>query len=685
MTGGPLLGVTINPGGTIPTAQIQMLNSLDLAGVTNNFNALTNLINLTISGVTMNFPALVDFDDGNVSISGGAMVTMPALQNYTKLSCDGANWTVTGAGSVFSLPALTNISGETCSFPTIQAEAGGEILASNVVSVQVAPLTFQADGAGSLINLSALSNCAGQDGYLVNFEASSGGTVLIPKMTGGPLVGVTINSGGTMPTSQILALNTLDLPGVTNNFNALNTLVNLTVSAVTMNFPALTNFNDGNVTVSGGAVVTMPALQDYTKLSCEGDNWTVTGANSVLNLPALTNINGVTCSFPVIQAEAGGAIIATNLANVQLGPLAFQADGANSLINLSGLTNGAGQDNYQLTFEASSGGTLQLPKLASGQLVGFTFNAGGAMAPTNLTNLTLSSITLPTGSVTLPVLRDMDASSLNVSGGAVLSLPEVGSYAAGASVNAVWEANGTGSQIILAGLTNLTGDATANYTMEMEALAGGLLTVSNLQAIDNGNVTILSDGTGSTINLTSLSGFVLLNGLGSVTAQNGGTILLNTQAFLLANVAINIPAGNPVLPPTLIASSALTLYGQAWHSYLVEERNTLIPNSPFTFLARVPLTNSFEAIAPAPPPNTAYLVTEFVANPPILDVLSPAGQVQLILYAATGKTNQIQTATNLNHPITWTNISSVVMTNSFFIFPPVAPSQPLLYYRAKQL
>jgi hypothetical protein len=149
-------------------------------------------------------------------------------------------------------------------------------------------------------------------------------------------------------------------------------------------------------------------------------------------------------------------------------------------------------------------------------------------------------------------------------------------------------------------------------------------------------------------------------------------------------VAINIPAGNPVLPATLIASSTLTLYAQPWNSYLVEERNTLIPNSPFTFDARVPLTNTFQAFASAPPPNTAFRITEFVADPPLLDeVLFPGPQDELILYGAPGKTYQIQSNTNL--PGSWTPGSTVAMTNSFRIFAPVPVMPPSGFFRAKQL
>src|SRR5271157_3534562 len=126
-------------------------------------------------------------------------MTLPTLKNFTK-ECYGANWTATGSNSVLNLPALTNITGEGCNYPVIQAGAGGQILATNVAVIQAGPLAFQADGTNSLIDLSGLTNCSGQGDYLVTFEASSGGTVRLPHLTGGPLLGVTLNPGGTIPT-----------------------------------------------------------------------------------------------------------------------------------------------------------------------------------------------------------------------------------------------------------------------------------------------------------------------------------------------------------------------------------------------------------------------------------------------------------------------------------------------------
>jgi hypothetical protein len=220
--------------------------------------------------------------------------------------------------------------------------------------------------------------------------------------------------------------------------------------------------------------------------------------------------------------------------------------------------------------------------------------------------------------------------------------------------------------------------------LNIQALSGGQVRLDNLASIQNGNVAFLSDGTGSVIDLSQLSGFVITTGQGQITAQNDGTILLNNQAFLLANVAVNIPAGNPALPPTLIASGELTLYGTAWHSYRVEEWNTLQPESPATVLL-VALTNSFQAIAAAPPTNATFVVTDFVANPPILQMAwTPGSQVQLVLFGLTNATYQVQSASNLAAPVNWSPGSVAAMTNAFRVFPAAPPAGVAQFYRAQQ-
>ncbi len=277
--------MTINAGGTISTAQLRQLLQLTTF-VPSNFNALTNLsgqAGLTVNGATNSFPGLANFDDQNISVLNGGSVTMPALRNYTK-ACNGAQWTVTGANSMLNLPVLTNITGQACDFPTIQAASGGQVLAPKLATITGGPLAFNADGANSLINLSGLTNCTSLTTYTITFEASAGGTIQMPLMPGGPSVGVTINAGGIHSDGAIEAACLVDGQWFDQQFSCPDQHGRW----------RLLHYN--------GASVTLPVLRNFTVICNGGDNWTVTGANSVLNLPVLTNITGQTCITPTIQA-----------------------------------------------------------------------------------------------------------------------------------------------------------------------------------------------------------------------------------------------------------------------------------------------------------------------------------------------------------------------------------------------
>ena len=681
MTGSSFVGVTLNPGGTMPTAQLTQLGFLSVQGVTNTFNAITNLQSLT-TGVALTFPALIDFTDGNILLTNGVTVAMPALHKYTK-NCSGANWTVSGSNSVFNLPALTNMTGQPCNFPAIQATAGGAILLTNVTSILAGPLAFQADGTNSLIDLSALVSVSGQSGYQLTFEASSGGTIRAPNMSGGPLTGVILNPGGNLPTAQLRKLYSLNLPGQSGNFNALTNLGSLT-TGVSINFPALIDFTDGNILVTNGATVTMPALQNFTK-NCDGAFWTVSGSNSMFSLPALTNITGQPCNYPVISAQSGGQIILSNVLSILAGPLAFQADGTNSLINLNRLANCSGQGQYEVTFEASAGGTIQASNFCGGPLVGIIVNPGANLPLAQFTRL--FSVAANNGAVAnLTSLTNLDGGSLAAMTGGQINLPALQFVNPFTScLDASWVANGSGSMINTPALLTLAGSICSND--DIDAQAGGQILLPDLVSLNGPYLHVLADGAGSGIDLLNLSSFLSATaGNSSLTAQNSGVILLGTSVFLLQNINLNIPAGNPVLPAVTNSGPSLNLYGLAGHSYLIEDLNTTVPGATWQTFLRVPLTNALQQIAGAVPASLAFRITDFVADPPLLDLLKlPANYLEVVLYGATNKTYELDSSTNLASLPPWTSNNIAIMTNAFRIFPSFPKTPPKQFFRAKQI
>jgi hypothetical protein len=617
---------------------------------------------------------VVDIANANLYVSGGATLSLPGVLNCNNSVENAENvWQASGTNSVLALGGLTSVvePNNNCNdVLLIQALAGGQVNLGGLISM-AGVVQVQSSGGGSEVNLSALQVFDGSSScnYGPQLQPSGGGTILAGSLASLTDVNVVLGSG------------TLNLETVTN---LSYTTLSVTNGAVTLS--NVVDIANANLYVSGGATLSLPGVLNCNE-SVENTEtvWQASGSNSVLALTGLTNLaepNNDCNDVLLIQALAGGQVNLGGLISMA-GVVQVQSSGGGSKVNLSALQVFAGSSscNYGPQLLPSGGGTILTGQLES--LTGVTVVLGGtgALNLSTVTNWSDTTLTVTNGSVTLNN-TEMNGATLNVSGGAMLSLPGVVSFQAGCA-NVLWQASGAGSVLDLPALTNLQGSACQD-TMSIQALSGGQVLLGDLQTIANGSVAFLSDDTGSIINLTNLSAFVLQSGQGSLTAENGGTILFNNQAFLLANVAINIPAGNPVLPPTLIASETLTLYGTAWHSYRVEEINTSVPGSPVITLL-VPLTNGFEAIAAAPPTNIVFLVTDFVANPPILQMgLTPNSQVQLVLYGLTNATYQIRSATNLSAPSTWTSNNVVVMTNAFRIFPATLPTSVVLFYRAEQ-
>jgi hypothetical protein len=248
-----------------------------------------------------------------------------------------------------------------------------------------------------------------------------------------------------------------------------------------------------------------------------------------------------------------------------------------------------------------------------------------------------------------------------------------------------WDAEGSGSLIDLSQVIDLFVDY--YQFVVVEAHSGGKVDLHRLVALCTSSVQVTSDGSGSKVDLSALTGFISTGDhSSSLTAQNSGKVLLGTNAFLLGNVDISIPPGNPVLPPTVAASGQLTLYGRAWHSYWVEQRDTSLELNPWVFAARVGLTNSLQPFAPAPAPNTEYQVWEFVADPPILDLFPAANHHSLlIIYDTPGKTNQLLKASSLTNGTTWATDVKTIMTNSFRNLGATSNSYPVRFFRAQRL
>ncbi|MCL4789432.1 MAG: hypothetical protein KJ070_22030, partial [Verrucomicrobia bacterium] len=640
--GGPTVQMTLESGGVLPAAQMRELNGFTVSGMAVDFSALTNLT------------------PGNILVSGGGVVTTPQLKDHTNGStCFFSTWEARGAGSLLDLSALTSLAGSTCGTLEIKAAGGGRVNVNQLPALNDGNLAFVAEGTNSVVDLSALrESLAATRG--VSFTVRNGGAILMPVMEGGPTVTVTVESGGQLAVAQMRLLS------------------GLTVSGTTLELPLITNLFSGNLIVRIGGVLRLPNLFRHEQENhCLVSTWEVSGAGSVLDLSSLTNLTGNSCGELAIKALAGGTADLGNLQTISEGRLSFLADGANSLVDLAALVTSLATAR-SVSLEARSGGTIAAPQFTGGATVAVTLRSPSQMPVAQLTRL--AGMTVGGMAANFSSLTNFDGGALVVTNGAMVTAGSLLTYARGDScVPNTWLVRDAGSVADFSALGQLTSGACAS--LNVQVLNGGQLYLDHVTNLIGGTIHVLSSGTGSVVGLRALGNYLNPLAESRLTATNGGTILLNDQPFFLSGVAVAFAAGSPGLPQVNLGGSNLVMHGHAWRSYWVETRNTGSPTNPWTFLRVVPLTNDFQIIGPKADADVEFRGWEFVADPYLLELSRAGTNVQLVLYAPEGRTLDVLAATNLTPVVTWSNLHTVTMTNTFRILPPEPATARERYFR----
>jgi hypothetical protein len=269
--------------------------------------------------------------------TGGAVVTLPDLAEFHGNSL----WHVSGAGSVLRLPGLTNLA-PGFAFNAIVSD-GGQLLANNLVRIGAEGYPrVRADGTNSMVDFGSL-----REATVLALEAWHGATIWAPQLTGGPEVGVELRAGGLIPTAQF------------------RRLLAITVSSATADFAGLTNFDDGQLEVTEGGMVSMPALEQIHLGTWRPvhPSWTANGTGSLLSMPGLVSLISTDTEAEFsMTANGGGQILATNLVTIAAGYCDLEAGGAGSALdlrNLSGIfTQNTNSQPSQVA--AFDGGTILL-------------------------------------------------------------------------------------------------------------------------------------------------------------------------------------------------------------------------------------------------------------------------------------------------------------------------------------
>ena len=117
---------------------------------------------------------------------------------------------------------------------------------------------------------------------------------------------------------------------------------------------------------------------------------------------------------------------------------------------------------------------------------------------------------------------------MEASDGAVLALPGVTQVVRTNGTDVIWQAEGAGTRIVLANLTNIVGFTDGGW-WRCHAYGGGRLELPAVQTLANGWFEVTADGTNSVVDLSELTSYqqgtrpdhyLILE------ASNGGTLLV---------------------------------------------------------------------------------------------------------------------------------------------------------------
>ncbi|MFI5460129.1 MAG: RHS repeat-associated core domain-containing protein [Isosphaerales bacterium] len=385
-------------GGTVSDAKLTSLKDVDLtldgkgAIATSQITSYTANTNqagiLSLSGGSLNLTGLTDGDGASFEVSGGASLSLPGVTSYTG---NGATTTLeaTGTGSTLTLANLASVTEGANNYAAqtqFEALAGGTVTLSALKTINTGTMVLEGDGTGSTLNVGALTSFADNGGWTYST--------------------LQISNGGTVNDSSLASLSNV-------NLNVAGTGENLTLGS-------LTSYNTGNITVSGGATLSLPGVTSYT-----GNTLTTTleatGAGSSLTLANLASVTEGANNYAAqtqFEALAGGTVTLSSLKTINTGTVVLESDGTGSVLNVGVLTSFAEANGWTYsTLQASNGGTVVDPGLSQLNGVNLIGSSTGTFTISPSLGLTISggTITVQTGTL-------VDEGNLSVQAGATLNI-----------------------------------------------------------------------------------------------------------------------------------------------------------------------------------------------------------------------------------------------------------------------
>jgi len=431
----------------------------------------------------------VPTSSSDACINNGSTVALDVTGNTGTLTLGGANTLNMGANQLNVFGASISNSGTLSTSDGILNVANNVVLSgAGTFSMSNGAWVQQNSGGLTLTNQDNLIQGDGQlgrNGLALNNQASgtvnannSGATLFMNG--GGPVSNaglLTATNNGTLQISN----NVTNTGNITGNGGSV--LISSTVTGGTLN-----STNSGTIGTSGTATLNGVTIS-------AGSNYNAAGTTNLVG--TITN-NGTITSPNAFLQVSGGDVTLNGGGNVVLqnGAYLDQASGGLTLHNVNNTIQGAGQVGQNgLALDNQAAGTVNAN--VNGNIL--YLNGGGAVNNAGLLTATNSGILQISNNVT------NTGANITANGGSVL----ISSTINGGTVSAINSGSiGTNSTATLNGVTISSG---TNYN------TGG---VTNLIG------TITNNGT-----LTSPNGFVQVTG-GDVTLQGGGTVVLQTDAFI---------------------------------------------------------------------------------------------------------------------------------------------------------
>jgi len=532
--------------------------------------ALTMGVNsrLTVNGGLFGVTGAANIDGANVTADGGSAIGLSTVSSYT---------TDTGSNNSRTLQALNastlNLSGITTMAGGgfirtlfINSRGGSSVNLSSLMTITGGATSFISDGVGSTVDLSMLTDFQDTNGNRKSIlQASSGGAIDASSLLTSNGMHVTVSGASS-------SVNIDNITDLTNGTVRLEMGGNVSLNN-------LTNGTGSSFVSRGGTTLDITSMTTYDLNGGGNDSrvFEAVGLGSKLDASGLTTAAaGGFIRTWFVNAENGGEVDLSNLNAITSGAAKFVAKDANSLIDLSSLTlfnddNG----NRASVLEAKNGGEVRLSSNAMDNIslsgVDVILHDDGSILNTDrITSFEKATFT------TNGVNRSLNVSNADgasfIATNAVLDVnnvigPVVNQQ--GTSGNITYRAAGAGARVNLTGITSITNESAVGPTIDIQANSGGTVNLQNVTSIvatpriinASGPISIVADGAGSHVDLSSLTEFKDLSSRtdSKLTASNGATVQLNqTGTTVLTNINVSTDEISSITGDTVELVSAFT-------------------------------------------------------------------------------------------------------------------------------